>query len=81
MHSFSMLVPFAMPHLVRARATTAGAVVLVNVALLIAWLVPPTAPFVAAAFLGTYLYSFTVCSTRWLRGTRKRHVLHPHPVA
>ena len=81
MHSVSMCVPFAMPHFVRARATTARAVVLVNVALLIAWLVPPTAPVVAAAFLGTYLYSFAVCGTRWLRGARERHVLHPRPIA
>ncbi len=67
LNSTSMLVPFAMPHLVRSRANTATAVVGVNVALAVAWWAPPTAPFIAAAFLGTYLYSFVACGVGWLR--------------
>ena len=63
----SMLVPFAMPHLIRAWAQTATAVSLVNVALVIAWRIPATLPFIAAAFLGSYLYSFVVSGVRWLR--------------
>ena len=62
-----MLVPFAMPHLVRSRAKSATMVLLVNVALALALVIPETAPFIAAAFFGTYLYSFTVGGLGWLR--------------
>ena len=67
LNSASMLVPFAMPHLVRSKAKTAMAILGVNVALAVAWCVPVTAPFMAAAFLGTYLYSFVVGGVGWLR--------------
>jgi hypothetical protein len=62
-----MLVPFVMPYLVRSRAKSAIAVALVNVALVLAWAIPPTAPFVAVAFFSTYLYSFAVGGIAWLR--------------
>jgi len=68
LNSASMLVPFAMPHLVRSKAKTATAILGVNVALAIVWYVPVTTPFMAAAFLGTYLYSFVVGGVGWLRG-------------
>ena len=68
LNSASMLVPFAMPHLVRSKAKAATAVLGVNVALAVAWFVPETAPFTAAAFLSTYLYSFVVCGVGWVRG-------------
>ena len=67
LNSVSMLVPFAMPHLVRSRAKSVVAVALVNGAIVLAWGVPETAPFVAAAFFGTYVYSFAVGGLRWLR--------------
>jgi len=67
LNSVSMLVPFAMPHLVRSKAKSATAVVSVNVALGLAWVIPAAAPFVAAAFFGTYLYSFAVGGLGWLR--------------
>ena len=67
LNSVSMLVPFAMPHLVRSKAKTATAVAGVNVALAVAWFAPITAPFMAAAFLGTYLYSLMVGGVGWLR--------------
>ncbi len=67
LNSVSMLVPFAMPHLVRSRAKSATTVLLVNVALALAWGIPAAAPFVAAAFFGTYLYSFAVGGLGWLR--------------
>ncbi|MEE8130681.1 MAG: hypothetical protein V3T48_10350, partial [Vicinamibacterales bacterium] len=67
LNSVSMLVPFAMPHLVRSRAKSATAVVSVNVALALAWGIPAAAPFVATAFFGTYLYSFAVRGVGWLR--------------
>ncbi len=67
LNSASMLVPFAMPHLIRSKAKSATAVLGVNAALVIAWCVPMTAPFIAAAFFGSYLYSFVVGGVRWLR--------------
>ena len=67
LNSVSMLVPFAMPHLVRSRARSAKMVLLVNVSLVLAWAIPPTAPFVAAAFFSTYLYSFAMGGFAWLR--------------
>ncbi len=67
LNSVSMLVPFAMPHLVRSRARSAMAVMSVNVALALAWGIPAAAPFVATAFFGTYLYSFAVRGVGWLR--------------
>ena len=67
LNSASMLVPFAMPHPVRSLAKSATAILGVNVGLAVAWRVPVTAPFVAAAFLGTYLYSLVVCGVGWLR--------------
>ena len=62
----SMLVPFAMPHLIRSKAKTATAVLGVNAALVTAWYAPITAPFIAAAFFGSYLYSFTAGGVRWI---------------
>ena len=67
LNSLSMLVPFGMPHLVRSKTKTATAILWVNVALTFAWRVPMTAPFVATAFLGTYLYSLVVGGVGWLR--------------
>ena len=67
LNAVSMLVPFAMPHLVRSRAKSASTVVMVNIVLLCAWLIPTTAPFIAAAFFGTYLYSFAAGGIGWLR--------------
>jgi len=66
LNSVSMLVPFAMPQLVRSRAKSITTVVLVNVALVLAWSIPAAAPFVAAAFFGTYLYSFALGGLKWL---------------
>ena len=67
LNSASMLVPFAMPHLIRSKAKTATAILGVNVALAVSWCVPVTAPYMAAAFGGTYLYSFVVGGVGWLR--------------
>lgn len=67
LNSLSMLVPFAMPHLIRSKTKTATTILAVNVALAVDWCVPVTAPFMAAAFLGTYLYSFVVGAVGLLR--------------
>lgn len=67
MNSVSMLVPFAMPHLLRSRAKSATTVLLVNVVLVLALLIPATALYITAAFFGTYLYSFVMGGFRWIR--------------
>ncbi len=67
LHGVSMLVPFKMPYLIRGLAKSAGAIAMVNVALLVAWLLPSAAPFVAASFAVSYLASFAVGGFRWLR--------------
>ncbi|MCZ6655076.1 MAG: CDP-alcohol phosphatidyltransferase family protein [Planctomycetota bacterium] len=69
LNSASMLVPFAMPHLIRSQAKSATAVLGVNAALVIAWCAPITAPFITAAFFGSFLYSFVAGGMRWLRSS------------
>jgi len=66
-NAVTMLVPFSMPHLIRARTKSVVAIVAVNLALAAAWLVPTAAPFIAAAFFGTYLYSLVVQGVSWAR--------------
>ena len=67
LHAVSMLVPFKMPYLIRSLTKSAVAIGMVNIALLMAWLWPHTAPVVAAAFGITYLASFAAGGFRWLR--------------
>lgn len=71
LHSVTMLVPYKMSALIRARTKSATAVGLVNVALLAAWLVPTMTLPVAAAFIVTYLYSFVVGGGQWLTQRQK----------
>ncbi len=70
LNSVSMLVPFAMPQLVRSRAKSITTILLVNGALVLAWSIPAAAPFVAAAFFGTYFYSFALGGLKWLSRDR-----------
>jgi len=60
-----MLVPFSMPHPIIDRAKSAAMLGLVNVALLVAWLVPITTPVITAAFVTAYIYSFIMGSVGW----------------
>ncbi len=69
LHVVTMNVPFKLPFLIRGLAKTATTVTLVNVALIVAWLIPSVTPFIAMAFIATYLYSFMVGGTQWLKGT------------
>ncbi len=73
LHSVSMLVPFKMPYLIRSLTKSAVAIGIVNVALLVAWLLPYAAPVVAAAFGVTYLASFAVGGVCWLRKADAPH--------
>jgi len=66
-HAVSMLVPYKMPYLIRSITKSATAIGLINVALLIAWLVPFTTPVIAAGFILTYLFAFTVGGVKWLK--------------
>ncbi len=73
LHSVSMLVPFKMPFMIRSMAKSTVAIGMVNVALLVAWLLPDAAPVVAALFVATYLASFAAGGFRWLRETNTSH--------
>jgi archaetidylserine synthase len=65
-HGFTMLAPFEMPHLIRSRTRSPGAIALVNLALLTAWLVPLTVVPIAICFLGAYLYSLVTQGGKWM---------------
>ena len=67
LHAVSMLAPFKMPYLIRSLTKSAVAIGMVNVALLVAWLLPSAAPVVAASFVLTYLASFAAGGIHWLR--------------
>lgn len=73
LHAVSMLVPFKMPYLIRSLTKSAVAIGMVNIALLVAWLLPCAAPVVAALFMATYLVSFAAESFRWLREANTLH--------
>ena len=72
LHSITMIVPLKLPLLIRGLAKTATMVALVNVTLVVAWLIPSITPFIAAAFIATYLYSFFVGGGQWLRERRDK---------
>ncbi len=74
-HSVSMLVSYPMPHPIIDRANSATTLGLVNVALVVAWLVPFTTPIITAAFVVAYFFSFIV----GLVGLRNRPTLRTVP--
>jgi len=67
MHAVTMLIPVRMPYLIRSLSKSVGAIGLVNVALIVAWLVPYLAPVIAAAFIGTYFLSMLTSGIGWLK--------------
>lgn len=67
LNSMSMVAPFKMPYLIRSLTKSATAVGMVNVALVLAWLVPYATPVVAALFVVAYLVSFAAGVFRWLQ--------------
>ncbi len=69
-NSVSMLAPFRMPWMIRSLTKSATAVGLVNVALVVAWLVPYAALPIAAAFLLSYLLSFASATIWWIQGVK-----------
>ena len=70
-HSVSMLLPYPMHHPIIDRAKSATMLGLVNVALVVAWLVPIVTPVVTAAFVAAYIYSFIA---RWVEWPRKMNI-------
>ena len=80
LHTVSMLVTYRMPWLIRSMTKSATAIGLLNVALIMAWVVPYTTPVVAAAFILTYLYSFAWGAVSPIsRGTTGTHGLPTEP--
>lgn len=67
LHAASMLAPFPMPYLLRTLAKSAKAILLVNIVLVVAWLLPLTTPFIATCFFLTYLYSLGKGTLAWSR--------------
>ena len=67
LHAVSMLLPYRMPWLIRSVTKSAFSIGLVNVALIVAWLVPYAAPVVALAFGSTYLYGFVFGGLKWFK--------------
>ncbi|NOY71600.1 MAG: hypothetical protein GXP14_04365 [Gammaproteobacteria bacterium] len=72
LHSVSLVAPYKFPMLVRGKANSDFAVGSVNVALLVAWLVPIATPIIAAVFISTYLYSFVKEGHGWLNERENR---------
>jgi len=66
LNTVSMSVPFKMTAMIRSQAKTAILVVLVNLALISAWLFPSTTAFIALPFLLTYLYALLMGGVRWI---------------
>lgn len=69
-HTVSMLAPFRMPFMIRTMTTSAFSIGMVSVALLTAWLVPMSAPFLAGAFFIAYLVAFAAGGIRWFRSAK-----------
>ena len=66
-HAVTMVAPFKLPIMIRGLTKSATGIAIVNVALVVAWLVPMLTPFIATAFFATYLYSFALGGGRWLK--------------
>ena len=66
-HAVSMLVPFGMPYQIRSLAKSPIAIIVVNMALVMAWLIPLATPVIAAGFIAAYLYSFVLGTVRWTK--------------
>lgn len=67
LNTVSMLVPYPMPYMIRTLTISAAAIGGVNVALIVAWLVPLTVPVIAFCFFASYLYSLIAGRAGWTR--------------
>lgn len=67
LHSVSLTAPYKLTLMIRSMTKTTTTVVLLNMVLVAAWLIPAVTPFIAAVFIGAYLYSFVVGGRCWLK--------------
>jgi len=78
LHVVSMLMPYRLPWLLRSMTKTARSIALLNLALLLAWLVPATTLPIAGAFVFSFLCSLGMAAASWLRAIlRPRRMAHP----
>jgi len=56
-NTISMFIPYPMSYMIRSQAKSVATITLVNIALILAWLVPYSAPVIGGGFILTYLYS------------------------
>ncbi|MFP6657367.1 MAG: CDP-alcohol phosphatidyltransferase family protein [Pirellulales bacterium] len=75
LNAITMTIPWKLPFMIRAMTKSAFAIGLVNVALLVAWLVPNALPVIAAAFVGTYLSSIGWALLSYSRATLSKEPL------
>ena len=73
LHSITMTLPIKLPILIRGLAKTVTAIICVNLTLLAGWLIPAITPLIAMAFIATYVYSFLIGGTHWLKGMGKEN--------
>jgi len=71
LHSITMTMPIKLPILIRGLSKTATVTFFVNVSLVAAWLIPTITPLIAVGFISTYLYSFVVGGSQWLKEREK----------
>jgi len=71
LHSITMTLPIKLPILIRGLSKTATVTFFVNVSLVAAWLIPTITPLIAVGFISTYLYSFVVGGSQWLKEREK----------
>ena len=67
LHSLSLLVPFKMPHLIRAKTNGIIPIALINLILVLAWQVQQLTAVIALCFVSTYLYSFLSGGITWIK--------------
>lgn len=67
LNTISMSVPFKMTAMIRSQAKTVSLVVLVNIVLVVAWLLPIAVPYISAPFFVAYLYAFSRGGIQWIK--------------
>jgi len=72
LNTVSMSVPIKMTAMIRSQAKTVSLVVLVNLALIAAWLFPVAAPYIAAPFFLAYIYACIQGGTQWMKISRAK---------
>ena len=74
MDSITMATSWRSPYMIGSLTTTPTSIGMVNLALLIAWLIPITLPIIATAFIGSYLGSIG-----WASISHRRHAASAVP--